>query len=1090
MSNTVNAILEYKVKQNLLFPQQRKAIIDIEKYLSAYNEEENLNGLVAMPTGSGKTGIMAILSRCRRLDENVLIVSPRKAITDQIYDEISEDFFKTIDMVPKTIPKKVYRYKKKMRIEDLKKPCVIITTIQKVDYIKKGEDREEKDNIREYKDLLKHINLIIFDEGHYEPAKSWSKTIREFKCRRILFTATPFRSDLRGYKIDWDNYHYTRHEELVSLKYLKKVKFIDVPKMDSSVSQVIPIIMKKRAELLSESDKIIIACNQSESIRAICIQLSQLEESFIGIHENFPRKKHKNEVNDYELNLVKDVPKNIKETYCVHQYKLMEGIDDKRFRLLAIFEPLRNTRALIQQIGRIIRNPNPKIQQQAYVLNFTGIPYKEYWNRFLKTDISKVEAFEVYMDIDEMLPADLYWEKRFFNKYEYKKSLSTSNIMKNKLRLQLRANLYKTPNNFSMKDFENVLEKHLESSNCIYEIIPYDNKVLVCYYINFSNSEYLVEDFFPEINHNVIVCKLYGSILSFYNTNKWIPKRFLKKDITDSKTDQNSIELQDYFYPINADDLKKLIPSEKESLSKLTQVSLKNANIGITDIRGHAYNAKSIEEATPFLNDHSHFVSTAFGVYTGEDFIKEKIKKLDNEEETNGKNNDEKKVKPYNDGKKRTRRYKTYLGFIKGRIAQGTTEYNLKDYFNWLDLTVKKIKEGSGSLDVFNRYAEQIKQIKKPTPLNILIDYFDLQEVYSESNSEINKNSLEKLYQPVTDKCFDIKYDNEKKKYIFKIPDSDNDKETGHIVEVDFDVEKNRFEFTSSSLENATTISVTNNEKNKTTNLIKEMNRRQCVRILNKDKSLYAFRNFYKPRLKYGEKYKNEILLIEHFIYSIEELGTAKSEKGKKIPKGEILWEKDSIFGMIARNNKSLASYFGDVRLMICDDMGTEIADFIVLSNNKLIFIHAKGVKGEKDNPKKYGASGLSIVCSQAIKNIHYISMFDESKPELNKWGEPWRWKNKNLKIDMTVDNRIVINKTNIKNEPDELWEEICKYKTNPNKEKEVWIVLSKTLSKNTLIEQLKSKNPKPEAIQSYLIIQNTIASVSSLGAKLKIFCH
>src|SRR5262249_55105388 len=69
----------------------------------------------------------------------------------------------------------------------------------------------------------------------------------------------------------------------------------------------------------------------------------------------------------------------------VHQYKLMEGIDDARFQLLAPYDEFTNTRALIQQVGRIVRNPDRR-NEAAYVLDYSSGRQKSAWERYLKFD--------------------------------------------------------------------------------------------------------------------------------------------------------------------------------------------------------------------------------------------------------------------------------------------------------------------------------------------------------------------------------------------------------------------------------------------------------------------------------------------------------------------------------------------------------------------------------------------------------------------------------------------------------------------------------------------------------------------------------
>ncbi|USK82554.1 DEAD/DEAH box helicase family protein [Peribacillus frigoritolerans] len=73
---------------------------------------------------------------------------------------------------------------------------VFITTIQEA----LAKIRSEKNG--EYNRLKEQVNLILFDEGHKEPASSWSNTIRGFEKKTILFTATPIRNDHQIFNVD------------------------------------------------------------------------------------------------------------------------------------------------------------------------------------------------------------------------------------------------------------------------------------------------------------------------------------------------------------------------------------------------------------------------------------------------------------------------------------------------------------------------------------------------------------------------------------------------------------------------------------------------------------------------------------------------------------------------------------------------------------------------------------------------------------------------------------------------------------------------------------------------------------------------
>lgn len=59
-----------------------------------------------------------------------------------------------------------------------------------------------------------------------------------------------------------------------------------------------------------------------------------------------------------------------------------------------------------------------------------------------------------------------------------------------------------------------------------------------------------------------------------------------------------------------------------------------------------------------------------------------------------------------------------------------------------------------------------------------------------------------------------------------------------------------------------------------------------------------------------------------------------------------------------------------DADIVICTDMGTEAADFIICSRRKLIYVHAKC--GTSERPRS-SAGALAEVGSQAVKNIEHL---------------------------------------------------------------------------------------------------------------------
>lgn len=48
---------------------------------------------------------------------------------------------------------------------------------------------------------LATFDLVIVDEGHYEPAYIWSQCIRQLARPTVLFSATPYRNDFKYFAV-------------------------------------------------------------------------------------------------------------------------------------------------------------------------------------------------------------------------------------------------------------------------------------------------------------------------------------------------------------------------------------------------------------------------------------------------------------------------------------------------------------------------------------------------------------------------------------------------------------------------------------------------------------------------------------------------------------------------------------------------------------------------------------------------------------------------------------------------------------------------------------------------------------------------
>lgn len=168
------------------------AIHSISCHFTLHDKEP---AIVVMPTGTGKTGVLfssAFALKARR----VLVITPSKLVREQIANG-----FKTLhllitnNILPNTISKP--------KVKELK---------TKIDTQEKWEELEQYDVVvattfglpvhlwhaNPSKELF---DLLLIDEAHHSPAKTWNSLIQHFKpAKKVMFTATPFRRDKKEIK--------------------------------------------------------------------------------------------------------------------------------------------------------------------------------------------------------------------------------------------------------------------------------------------------------------------------------------------------------------------------------------------------------------------------------------------------------------------------------------------------------------------------------------------------------------------------------------------------------------------------------------------------------------------------------------------------------------------------------------------------------------------------------------------------------------------------------------------------------------------------------------------------------------------------
>lgn len=206
--------------QNKLLVPQRKALESLQGFFGGQNEGRI--ALVSMPTGSGKTGVISCLpfflgklglqeppvpgaspygEPLHKFDKPVLVIAPDLEIADQLKERLTvsedasgENFLRKTKIIP---PDAFYALPVGHKIEETKHVCNA-EFLQSKDVIIANAQKFLKDEWEEVlpEDIFK---LVIVDEAHHHPSKTWRRIIRKFRNHAMIvfFTATPYRGDGR-----------------------------------------------------------------------------------------------------------------------------------------------------------------------------------------------------------------------------------------------------------------------------------------------------------------------------------------------------------------------------------------------------------------------------------------------------------------------------------------------------------------------------------------------------------------------------------------------------------------------------------------------------------------------------------------------------------------------------------------------------------------------------------------------------------------------------------------------------------------------------------------------------------------------------
>lgn len=429
--------LEYNKKYFLnsqpnIFENDELRRPQIEGYFHIYDHfvknNNDSHAIEIIPTGVGKTGLMGLFPYGIS-EGRVLIITPKLVIKDEVLDSLDpshyenfwlkRDVFKHGDELPVVI-----EYKGDKTPNDvLESANIVILNIHKL------QKRLDSSLInRVPKDFF---DMIIIDEAHHSPAKTWVETTNHFnKSKVIKITGTPFRSDdepivgeviyryrlgaamANGYVKSLEEFTYIPEElyltiddnddDLYTEEEILDMGLKDKDWISRSVAyskecseKIVDASIKKLERKLENSDiphKIIaVACSIKHAK-----QIKELYEDkgykTAIIHSDLSDEKIHAELKKVENHKVKAV---------INVAMLGEGYDHPYLSIAAIFRPFKSKLPYVQFIGRILRiipeeESNQPLDNIGEIISHKHLYLKELWN-YYKNSIEEKETI-IYLD--------------------------------------------------------------------------------------------------------------------------------------------------------------------------------------------------------------------------------------------------------------------------------------------------------------------------------------------------------------------------------------------------------------------------------------------------------------------------------------------------------------------------------------------------------------------------------------------------------------------------------------------------------------------------------------------------------------------
>lgn len=1027
-----------------LWPHQAQAVDMVATYLNRQSRSARGPGpasLVNIPTGGGKTAVIATVAHWHRRVRRVLVLAPRTAIRTQLASELAAQrgFLQRQGFTSDTLPRPVVHLRSSADIPDDLTEGIYVATIQLIDDLKRIAGRDL------FNRLADGCDAVFVDEGHYEPAASWSETIRDLGRPLILVTATPYRNDLKTFQLEKRSIHISRYAELAERRFLREVRVADIAPDTANdptrfIHSVLDAFEAAFGEPPSAEKKLIIRCRTEEDIVQIGVAVRQAlgrDDAALGLHENF----RTDPARPYERRQPSDPEAAHAPPIWIHQHKLLEGVDGPSFRAVAFYGVLGSDRALVQQIGRVVRNPTREPDQTALLIDHTGGYIRNSWDNYLAYDDLLTPGGvlqginEIVSLLEEGAPPVYYVEKKFRRRLHL--GQTPEQEIRHSLRLPLRCHIVRAGAMTTTAALLSYFEKRFREESWPYNVVTQTDNELILLYVTIAASPLLRDHYFMQRTLQTVVARRRGDYLVFLDTGR--PNMGEAGRLTAG--------------PLPRDALARAL-SQSEEL-RVVAVNAQNAALGPSAVRGRILTAATLE-ATPPMLDEFQFVASTVKMAGRPAFV----------------------ARAPDDDPRPDQFSIREIGFRRGRVSDGGARRRLAGWTDWTDALVRAVADPAQTApDYLRRYA---KPLAAPPPApaaeSLLIDMNGLPEEWVVGPNALGAPQGDVLSIADALVACTLPANGPPGQRAFLL-NANGAAIQGHVT---FDAQDGDYLLHAPDLDRLYRRANGPNHGG----IVDDLNQRQGFMILPETPGIiYAGGAFYDPDLGLGPGFDPARLGLDRLLLHRPALRHCATEKGVgQSPDG---WAQGSVFHWIDTNPDDILP---NADLIVCDDGNRESCDFLMVGRRNgrdvVVLIHAKAT-----SPGGWvAASTLYEVCGQAVKQVGTLSLFSPQKPhQVASWSGPWRDPSGRA---ADVANRIRVARGDFAGlTPDKIWDKIVEKLGGHDCEREVVLVLGASLSSQHLFAEAQRSPPSGSAVHVVHQLRSTLAGVVGAGARLRVFC-